>query len=89
MPSRFEISEVHLLKEEKYLVVVSLSEGSVSAVFEVSLGARRKRHSYRSNLKHYKKTFEMLHDEAKESIAIFCQKFSDSLKPSATAQHTT
>ncbi|MGD1155398.1 MAG: hypothetical protein ABSA41_06165 [Terriglobia bacterium] len=89
MASTFEISEVRLLEEEKYLVVVRLSEGRVSAVFEVSLGARRKRQGWKTELKHHKKTFEMLHDEARESISIFCQKLSASLKSSGPAQHST
>ena len=80
MAVKFEISEVRLLEKEEYLVIVKISEGSVTAVLEISLGARRKHRGE----KHYMKPFEMLHEGAKERVANLCHKLSDSLKTPAT-----
>lgn len=84
MALNFEISEVRLHAEETYLVFVRLSVDNVSAVFEVTLSARRKRRGRQRELKHHKKTFEILHNEAKMNIARFCQKLSESLKGPGT-----
>jgi hypothetical protein len=83
MAKGFEISEVRLPANGGYVVVTRLKEHDIEAMFEVALSARRRRRGLSRELKHHRKTFEMLEGEARSKVAALCRNLAEALAKGA------